>query len=192
MKTRVKEKIFSNKGAILTSILTALCGLVLVIWPSEIKKGICYAIATAIVIVGVVYIIQYAKKDVMRDFYRKDLTIGLIMLTLGIIAFIKWEAILNVIPVLLGILILYSGLSKLQNALDLMRLKAKSWLAIMIISILNILFGIIMIVEPAWVMDMLFVLLGIGLLFGGITDIVTMIFFQSHLKKMPNDSDIIE
>lgn len=181
----------SLKGnALLTAILSAIYGLVLIIWPDTSAKTLCYVIGAVIIIVGLLYVIQYARKDVRKDFYRNDLVYGLFAIALGIMALIKVQVVESIIPVVLGIIVLFSGIVKLQNAFDLLRMKYSNWPVVMILSAINIIFAIILIVEPVWVVNALFRLIGIGLLFGGVTDLVTMLFFTNKIKT--EDSDIID
>ena len=183
------KKILKNmkSNAIFSAVLTALYGLVLTIWPDTSAKTLCYVIAGVVIAVGIGYVIQYIRKDVAKDFYRKDLVYGLFAITLGIIGLVKVEMVESIIPVVLGIFVLFSGISKLQNAFDMYRLKQSNWLVILIIAVLNVIFAIILITEPVWVVGMLFRLIGIGLLFSGITDLVTMLFFTSKISSERDD-----
>lgn len=181
----ILKKVKGN--SIFTAILTALYGLVLTIWPDTSAKTLCYVIDGVVIAVGIGYVIQYVRKDVTKDFYRKDLVYGLFAIILGIVGLVKVEMVESIIPVVLGLFVLFSGIMKLQNAFDLYRLKKTNWLVVLIIAILNVIFAIILITEPVWVVGMLFRLIGIGLLFSGITDLVTMLFFTSKISSDRDD-----
>lgn len=179
----MKNVIKQVKGnAILTALLSAVYGLVLIIWPDTSAKTLCYVVAATIILVGLMYIIQYIRKDVMQDFYRRELVYGVLALILGTIALFRVEIIQSVIPVILGVIVLYSGIVKLQNAFDLMRLHYQHWGWVMAFAVLNIVFALILLLKPIWIVDVLFVMIGIGLLYSGVSDLITIFLFSSSAK----------
>ncbi|MCQ2522190.1 MAG: DUF308 domain-containing protein [Lachnospiraceae bacterium] len=179
-----EEKKKGIPAPMMTSIALILCGLILVIWPRKVQEFIMTVVAAAIMMIGIFYIIQYLRKDVRKDFYRKDLTTGIFAIILGVLAFIRGDMIAAVVPTVLGIVVLYSGVAKLQNAFDLLRMNANTWIPVMVSAGINIVFAVLMIIKPEMFNDMLFMFLGIGLLFGGITDLLSMLFFNKQTKDL--------
>ncbi|MGN0345765.1 MAG: HdeD family acid-resistance protein [Lachnospiraceae bacterium] len=186
------KKIKEVKGnSLVFPILSLLYGLVLTIWPEIQADILCYVIAGAIILCGFVFLIQYIRKDVVKDFYKNELVFGLFAIILGIVALIRVDAVQNIIPTVIGIVVLFSGVVKVQNAFDLLRLKQSNWLAVFIISIINIAFALFLIFKPQSSIALVFRLLGIGLVFSGITDLITNFFFSAEVRKM-NDDNIID
>ncbi len=193
MKENIKERLKDlRSGSILPALFCLVYGIVLIIWPDISSNFICYAIGAAIMLVGVVFVIRYIRKDLVRDFYRKDLVIGLIAISLGLVALLRVELIKGLIPTILGIAVLFSGIVKLQNAIDMFRMQYTYWYFILILALLNIGFGILLIVEPIWIVDVVFVLIGCGLVYSGISDLVTLYFVSKTIRNMLKESDIID
>ena len=190
----MKKKPSFLSGQLAASIALILCGLILIIFPGYVEKFMKTVVAAVIMLVGIVYIIQYIRKDVRKDFYRKDLTVGIFAIILGILAFVRGDFIAEAIPTVIGIVILYSGVAKLQNAFDLLRMNTNTWVPVMISAAITITLAVLMIIKPGMFNTMLFVWLGIGLLFGGVTDLLSMIFFTKQVRKMEpgDDSNIID
>lgn len=192
-KEYVKEKLKDlRSSSVLPALLCVVYGIVLIIWPDISSNFICYAIGAAIMLVGVIFVIRYIRKDLVRDFYRKDLVIGLIAISLGLVALLRVELIKGLIPTILGIVVLFSGIVKLQNAIDMFRMQYTYWYIILILALLNVGFGILLILEPIWIVDIVFILIGCGLVYSGISDLLTLYFVSRTIKNMVKESDIID
>ena len=64
---------------------------------------------------------------------------------LGAVVLYKVEIVISLIPFILGVLVLCSGCSKLQDAIDLKRLDYGSWLGLLIVAAINIILGVVLI-----------------------------------------------
>ena len=70
---------------ILLAVLFIALGVVLIVWPSATMTSICYILATILVLLGVVFLIGYLRKDVIGIIYRCDLVIGLSLILAGVL-----------------------------------------------------------------------------------------------------------
>lgn len=186
-------KILKNgkRNSITMAILATIYGLILIIWPDLNAKLLGYVIAGAIVFIGLVCIVQYIRKDVYKDFYKRELVWGLSLLFIGIIIFLKVDLIVGLLPFILGIIVLISGIVKLQNAFDLIRIDAPNWIPVMVLAVINVAFGIILIANPVWIANFIFVLIGVGLVFSGISDLVTYFLFGKVEKRVMGQEEEI-
>ena len=123
---------------IITSIICIMLGGVLIFFPKEVNEMIAYVIAAAMFLFSIIEAYNFFKKDVKNQFYRNDLVFAVVALVAGIILLAKREVIVGLIPVILGALIIVSGVKKLQNALDLIRLKLGGWKSLLVLSAINI------------------------------------------------------
>lgn len=176
-----------KSNSVITAILSVLYGLILIIWPDTSSSTLCYVVAAAITLVGIVFVVQYIRKDVMRDFYRKDLVAGLVAISIGLVAFLRVDIIKGFIPTVLGFIILFSGIVKMQNAFDMLRLKYPYWYVILILAVLNLGFGILLIVEPVWIVNIVFILIGCGLVYSGVSDLATIIFVSRTIRRLQKE-----
>ena len=108
-------------------------------------------------------------------------------LVAGIILLAEREIIIGLIPVILGALIIISGVKKLQNALDLIRLKLDGWKSLLVLSAINIIFGIIMVVCALETARVITVIIGVGLVFSGGSDLFAMIWISKNAKRADED-----
>ncbi len=176
-------------NAVITSVICILLGAVLVVFPTAVNEMIAYVIAASMFMVSVIGFYNYFKKDIKRQFYRNDLVYSVVTLVVGIILLAKRDMIISLIPIFLGALIIVSGVKKLQNALDMLRLGIGGWKPILALSAVNIIFGVIMVICAKETADVITVLIGIGLVYSGGTDLFSAIWVSKSAKRYDSESD---
>lgn len=188
------KNLFENMRAsgVITSILSILYGIILIIWAEQVANTICYAIGAAVILVGIAFIIQYIRKDIKSSYYQKELVSGIVAIIAGILVIANVELIQSIVPVILGFIILFSGIVKLQNSFDLMRLGQKNWWTVLIFAGFNIVFALFLLIKPTWFNDLLFVLIGVGMVISGISDLIITFILSKNVKKYIKEDDIIE
>lgn len=171
-------------NVILSSILYVTVGVLLLVFPDIMAKNICYIIGFFAIAIGIVNIIDYCRKDLTSDTYSYNLVIGLMAVLLGIFIFVKVEMMMAIIPFLLGLAVVVSGLLKFQNAVDLIRLKYSGWKIVLLISVLNNAFGIVLMADPFKSAIILSICLGIGLIYSGVSDLITTIILSKTIRTV--------
>ena len=185
MNEKIKEYKIDN---IVMGILSAVVGVILVIFPGTTLRMIGYLVSAALFLMGIVSIIIYIRRKTEDNFMKNDFLKGLVAITLGVCTILKVEVVISLLPLILGIIIIISGCSKLQETIDMARVK--SWLILLIAAIINIALGVLVVCNPFDTMKLLVTIIGIGMIFGGVTDV----FITLHIaKKMGGkDKDIID
>lgn len=173
-----------KKGALLTALLYIALGLVLMIWPGMTAMVMCYTLAGVLAAVGIGYVIGFFVQKAKEPFVRYDLVIGLVLLILAAFLFFRAKLVISIIPFLLGFVITFDGLVKLQHAIDLKRLGYRKWLLVLAMSLLGVAFGVLLLVNPFEGAETLLLLIGIGLFFSGITDIITVFCMAKRMSDL--------
>ena len=83
----------------------------------------------------------------------------------GLLIYYKAEVVVSIIPIILGVVILFSGFSKLQQAVDLARMKARRWTTVLATACLNLILGGVIIFNPFSPALTFLRFVGIGLLY---------------------------
>ena len=183
--------------AILSSLLYVVLGIVALIIPETMIKTLGYLIGILLILVGAVSMICYLLRDNSLNYYRHDFEYGLVGIAVGILFLYKVEWIISLVPVILGILVLASGCGKLQEVIDMKRMGYGSWVGMLILAAVNVIFGVVLIVNPfEWAL-VLFQVIGAGLVFSGVTDLAMVLFAASRFRKFyealqPVDSTYVE
>lgn len=176
-------------STIMGGLMYAVFGLILIIWPETTSRTICHVAATAILLAGIYQIVLYILRGrrPMEPVIRNDLAGGLIMAAAAIFIYIRTDLIISIVPVVLGFAIIVDGVVKLQRAIDLHRLQFEGWFFILILAMFSIALGILMLTEPFEAARTMTIMLGIGLVFSGVTSLAITLFVRSKLKSIPTD-----
>ncbi len=168
----------------LLSVLCILLGVILVAFPDTTMKTVCYIFAGCLLIVGLYYVIAYFRKDLMEAYYQYDLVIGMVIVAIGICIILKVDAVIAMIPMLMGIVVFANGIVKLQHAIDLKRAHFRGWVYVLVFALLCIAISIVLLLEPKSMAAIFTRLVGIGFIFGGVTDIITLFFLTKQIKVL--------
>lgn len=179
-----------RKQFTLTAIFSILLGLVLAIWPDATKLAVSYLIGAALLVFGVIQVVRYFVYEVRLDLFRYDFVSGLILLGAGVFFLMKPEIIVSILPVLLGITIVVDAAVKVQQSMDLMRAGYHRWWLVMLLAVLALGAGIILLVNPFEAASTLMLLIGIVLIYNGVTDLWTISRVSGRIKQMRMDGAV--
>lgn len=177
---------------LLSALMYVVVGGLLVVFPTSIAKSICYTIAIVVIAIGVVKIISFLLKEEQEGFTRTGLVSGIVFIAIGTFIAIRSKAVISVIPFILGILILFSGISKLQYALQLRKYSEDKNHVMMITAVINIVLGILLAFNPFRAARLMLIILGICMIATGLSDMVSAIYFYRKLKAHIQDMEALE
>lgn len=192
----ILERIKSIRWDIIAgAAIYAVFGVILVIYPGAVTEMMAYALAIGFFALAVICFYNYFNRTALEATFRNDLVIGIGALVLGVIAIAKKGEIINFIPLILGIVIIVSGVKKLQDAINMIRLKVNGWLTVAILAVVATAFGIVMVCLADEAKNAIIRVIGIGLIFSGLSDAFSAIWFSSKAKASFPDketSDLVE
>ena len=177
---------------ILLAVIFIALGIVLILWPGATMKTICYLLAAMLLAIGVVSLINYLRKDISGIIYRYDLVVGLCAILGGILVIVKVDKLTDLIPAVLGFLVTMSGIMKMQNSVDMLRLGHGTWHVAFAMAIVNIVAGIVLLMNPFEAAQILIMCLGIALVYSGITDLYVTISISRRLSRLKTEIVVAE
>ena len=177
---------------ILLAVIFIALGIVLILWPGATMKTICYLLAAMLLAIGVVSLINYLRKDISGIIYRYDLVVGLCAILGGILVIVKVDKLTDLIPAVLGFLVTMSGIMKMQNSVDMLRLGHGTWHVAFAMAIVNIVAGIVLLMNPFEAAQILIMCLGITLVYSGITDLYVTISISRRLSRLKTEIVVAE
>ena len=169
--------------AILTGVLYILLGIVALVIPETMQKTLGYLIGIVLIVAGLVSIICYLLRDARENYYHNEFVFGILGMVLGAVVLYKVEIVISLIPFILGVLVLCSGCSKLQDAIDLKRLD---------VAAINIILGVVLIYNPFKAAILLFRVLGVVLILSGAGDCFSTIYFARKLRRFKQEQDALD
>lgn len=171
------------------AIAFVVIGVVLIIYPTEVMSTACYIIAALLIIIGVISLIGYMRKDITKILYRYDLVVGLSTIIGGVLVIVKIDQLVTLIPVVLGFLVTISGILKMQNSIDMLRLGNGVWHVAFGLAIVNIIFGIVLLINP-FSETLLIALMGVALIYSGLTDLFVTIAISKKLAEVQTEKTV--
>ena len=164
-------------------LICVIIGIIDLVNPEKMLNIIAYALGISAIICGLVFIIVYVARDVKYNLNNNDFLSGLIAVVVGIVILIKWQQFMELLPIVLGVLIIVSGCIKLQDAIDLKKLDHPAFLMMLIVAIVFIIFGSILVANPFKSEIILMRIIGVSLIIAGMTDLFTSVFFDGIRKS---------
>lgn len=177
-----------------SSLIYVLFGLALLLKPLLVEDLLCYLLAGAAVLIGVVRIIAYmitkVEDRIVED--TNGLAVGASLIVLGIFVLLKGTMFIMLFPFVLGFMITYKGLEGFQNVVNLKKFGYPAPMGTLIVAAVITVFGIIVMMNPFATAQALFRMLGIGLFISGFVDIIMDIIFTAKVRRGKPDDVSLE
>ena len=163
-------------------LICVILGIIDLINPEKMLSIIAYAIGISAIVCGIVFVIRYMVRDVRYNMGNNDFLSGIVAAVIGVIILIKWQELMALVPMILGVFIIVSGCIKLQDCIDLKKLGNSSYAVMLVMALVFIIFGAVLVANPFESEVLLLRLIGVSLIISGMTDIFASIFFDSIRK----------
>ena len=152
------------KGSyIVMAVAYVVFGLSLLIKPELSTTVICYAIGAVCVIYAIANLIKYFTGSMNRMYIEPDFVLSVIICVFGIVTIVRPSVIISILPFIVGIVLVFSGLIKVQDGINLKRFNYDRWFLVLGFAVISVILGIVVLLNP----------FGTGLLF---TRIVGLFF----------------
>lgn len=176
---------------IVTSILYILLGLVLFLYPEMSLKLVCNIIGIIILIYGIIKILSYIRNR-ESGFFRFELIFGIIFAVVGGFLLLRPDIIVSILPITIGVYILFDSLTNLRQAFDLKEAGYEKWWAMLFLSVIMIVLGLVMVFNPFGTAAVMVMFMGGIFLFRGISNIISILFTNHKIKTLKKIRDLDE
>jgi len=170
-------------GNYASAIIIAILGIVMIILPEMVMDFLCYAMAAVLIVMGIIQLVTYATKDIREAAFGHYFSMGIMLIICGVMFIIKADVIQNLVPLIMGLIIVANGITKLQHAINLKRFKSSSSTFVLIISILCIGIGAILLFAASTVSKIITMIIGVGFLVSGLSDVATYVVMSRKIKE---------
>lgn len=181
----IKDYIKKYEGcSIIVSILMICLSLFLMFKPLESLEVFTVIFAIIILLSGLGYLISYFTISKESRLFSIDLLLGLVTIISGIMLLVYNKDVINVFPIILGIWIIISNLFKLQLSINLSLFLDNTYLGLVLITILMIIFGLLLIINPFASFMTITVTAGTLLLITEVINLIESIYVIIKLNKV--------
>lgn len=156
------------------SVSYILMGLLLLLLPAERSRLlISYVLAAIVLVLGLIRFSFFFIKDEISRVFKNDLAIGAIMILAGLYLISHAEAVWAWIPVVLGFVVVFDSIIKVQNAFELKRMNFKYWWLLLIAGLITLILGALLIIE-VFAQDILYTYLAVVILIDGVFNLAAL------------------
>ena len=178
---------FLKRGTIINLISTAIfliIGIILVTLPSTTLAVITYMVESILIIGGIITIVNYVRVESKNDVFSCGFMQGIVCILLALFLIANPNLLVNILPVTIGIWMIFGSLSRIQVAIKLSAWgqKASTWY--IILAIFMFVIGLIIICNPFKTATLIVQMLGIGLIAYSTIDIIENIGILNFLKNI--------
>ena len=172
-----------NGSAMVAGLVELVIGILLFVNPVGFTAGILMAVGGVLLICGAVSLIRYFRTEPVQAAMEQNFSKGLVMLLVGGFLVLRTQQVMGLFPLLTqfyGVAILIIGVVKLQQGVDLLRLKARYWFLAGVNALLAIAFAAIILGNPFTSTVVLWRVAAISLIVEAVLDVVVLIMTRER------------
>ena len=170
------------KGILVSLAIIALA-VFLILKPEEIITSLLKVIGIFVLIFGVFDFVNYfATKDESKLF-DYGLFKGIMEITIGIMFIFKGEELISIFPMILGLIIIFVNIFKLQLTLSLKQINENNYLVGVVSSSVAIILGGVIVFNPFESLKVVVIVSGALLLASELFNIIYSIIVLKHIKR---------
>lgn len=178
----------------ISAVLCVLLGLVLLIWPGTTTQIVCMTLGIVLLAYGIIQIVIYLFNRERTIISQGMMLLGIVFAVIGIWIILKPEMIIMAVPIIVGVLIVIHGLHNVVQAIALQKDGYDKWWLAFIFALLTVIFGGVLIYNPFEAVELVVRLIGIFLIYDGISDIwiLSRVFKVKREKERIIDAEFVD
>lgn len=177
-----------NWSSFVIALIYMALGVVFIIRPEGVESILCYILAAALAVMGLLYLLGYFISPVGADGRRSGngFVIGILLIFMALFIVVKQELIISLVPFLFGVMILIRGLFTVQAAFYMKRISGR-FLEPVIAGLALMGLGLFIMLFPFETAKVLFILIGVGMILGGLMAIAEEIVVRIMVRRRDHD-----
>ena len=164
------------------AIVALIGGLVLVIWPEQVKNYCMYILGALILLIGIVNIILYYTGKWKKEKISLLMLNSIVDIAFGLVLLIFPSFFINFIMFVFGLVLLIFGLGDIVNLVRASRAIQIPW-TVFLGPAFTVIIGVIMFFFPNQAGNWLFILFGAGLLLYSLSEFATSVGNRTPTKR---------
>ncbi len=167
-------------SAILESLALVILGILFIVLQETIVKALAYLIGVFFIVKGGFQVISYYMEKGQNDLFNNGLLSGVVSVLIGIALLIVGEDIAHVFRVVIGVIITYESLARINTATKLSAARIDAWKYILIVALIMLVIGVFITFNSGAVIT----LIGWMMILAGIVGIVGDAVFIQYVNKV--------
>ncbi len=174
---------------IISAVLCIIAGIAVMIWPAAVTLVLGRVVGVVLILMGLKHSVSYLQD---RGTARLGLASGVVIFALGILVMIRPSVVAQMVAVVVGVVLIMHGLEDMQMGMESKSCKDENWWLCMLFAAITIMFGIFVIWKYFQVAEVAAWLLGLALVFDGVSDLFIIYKVISAIKRMKEEAEAID
>ncbi len=170
---------FLRFDMIFNAVITIILGILFIINPLGASESTAILLSAFLIVAGLADIIQFIYNHVEKIPGGASLIGGLVKIVLSLFAVSHLEIVIELFSLIVSVFVIICGVSCVESSLNMRRADAP-WVLSLVLAIILVICGVLLLFEPFEAAGMTFIMLGIALLYAG----VTMIYMAFQIRKV--------
>ncbi len=174
------KNLSQNAGKIVLCICEIVIGVLLFMNPVGVTGTIIKIIGGVMAVGGVLLVIRYFRTDPIEAHLGQGLAKGILALAAGLFCLFKsnwFIATFPIVTILYGVVILITGIVRVQWTVDMIRMKSGNWILSGLGALISLVFGVIVLANPFDWTGFLWTFVAISMIVDAVFDLCTVLFF---------------
>lgn len=171
---------------ILFSLGCIAMGILMAFFPQEVEKIMAICLSILMFIYAIRHITEYLRRRKMDGFTGYELVLAVIFVVLGIICLTQMDKLVTLLAYFIAIIVLVSGLLKIEGAFDLKRMGSR-WVPMLVIGVIFVLLAVLFFIYPPQEGKdkghTLVAAAGFALMFVGVVNFITTLAISGKIKR---------
>lgn len=164
----------------LSSLLCIALGITFIIWRGAVIDVMGTVLSVGLLVIGLIFLIGFFTK-LMESI--PAIIAGIVFVALGIWFLIDPSRVFTLIPIIIGLGLLVQGIRGVTESVAAKNYGLNSWAVNFILSVVNVVLGIICIIFASTIIDVAAIGVGAILIYNGVSNL-WIIGSGSHAKKV--------
>ena len=183
-------------STLLVSILCMGLGALVLLKPDNTMKVLTYGFGGVLVLAGIIQVVAYLLGERKGLLPKLMLLAGIMSAVVGVwMLFTKPDGVRKLAMIVLGVVLLYHGFMDIKYGFDIKGCQAKGAAMAVFFGVATCAVGVLMLVDPFKSDGALLTVAGLGFLFDGITDFITVFTLAGakvHYDRLQSAAPVIE
>ena len=159
--------------SILWDIISIVIGVVLILFPGEAMDLSLKVIGVVLLVAGVSGIILGIKSQGAYIAYTMSGAVTAIVA--GIVCLLQPQLIKSVLPLIMGVIILATGVFNIVNSINAKNAGASRWVASLVLALITVICGIVILFNLNQAANLLVTIIGIIFVYNGVSTLIIKI-----------------
>lgn len=169
-------------AAVIESLALMVLGILFIVFRDTMVQILAYIVGAFFIVKGGFQIITYFIYKGQNDFFNNELLSGVVSVLIGITALLIGEDIAHIFRIVVGIIIIYESLVRINTASKLASAKIPTWKYILILALIMLVIGIFVTFNNNAVIT----LIGWMMILTGLVGVIGDIMFVQHINQIVN------